>query len=150
MRLSTTGRLVPTGTGEAHLGGGPYAVQVGLVENSGDILRHRRRGEGSDGFRDPHGANPPRMQRLPQGASWSARSPASEWRAGVWRVLTRVIACSTSSTKGCPSLAALGFPTGRCRAQMKPAAGSAIIPGLRPNWAGPWRLPLHMGAMLGS
>ena len=48
--------------------------------------------------------------------------------ARVGRVLTRAIARSTLSTKGSTYLTALGFPTGRSTAKIKPAAGSAIIP----------------------
>ena len=58
----------PTGVGRVHLGRGPDVVQVRLVQNSGDILRGRRRGKGIDGVRAPHGENPPRMQRLTQGS----------------------------------------------------------------------------------
>jgi hypothetical protein len=58
---------VPTRAGELHLGRGPYAVQVRLVQDPENVLRCRRRGEGSDGFGDPHGENPPRMQGLTQG-----------------------------------------------------------------------------------
>ena len=36
---------------------------------------------------------------------------------------------------GQPLLASLGFPSGRCRATMKPTAGSAMMPGLQPNCA---------------
>jgi hypothetical protein len=65
--------------------------------------------------------------------------------AGMGRVLTRAIARSTVSINGSTYLLSLGFPTGRCRAKMKLAAGSAMMPGLRPNWAGQWLLPLQIG-----
>src|SRR5918992_1190810 len=58
---------VPTGTRQVHLGGGSYVVQVRLVQDLEHVLRCRRRGEGIDSFRDPHGENPPLMQCLPQG-----------------------------------------------------------------------------------
>src|SRR5215510_15885510 len=58
---------VPTGAGEIYLGRRPYAVQLGLVQDSEDIVRRGRRGEGIDGFRDPHGENPLCVQRLTQG-----------------------------------------------------------------------------------
>jgi hypothetical protein len=58
---------VPTGAGEIYLGRRPYAVQLCLVQDSEDILCRERRGEGIDGFRDPHGENPLYVQRLTQG-----------------------------------------------------------------------------------
>ena len=58
---------VPTGVGAVHLGRGAYVVQVRFVQDPKDVLRGRRQGEGSDGFRDAYGENPPRMQCLPQG-----------------------------------------------------------------------------------
>jgi hypothetical protein len=141
---------MPTGVGQVHLGRGPDVVQVRLVQHSGDILRCWRRGEGSDGFRDPHGENPPRMQRVTQGR-------VIERQITRERVDGRGGACPDASDcllhlvdQGSTSLASLGLPTGRCQAKMKPAAGSAIMPGLRPNWAGQLLLPLQMGAMVGS
>jgi hypothetical protein len=83
-------------------------------------------------------------------ASWNATSPAREWMAGLGCVAIRVMACGPLSTKGCTYLASLGFPTGRCRATMKPAVGSASIPAVGPNGARPWRVPRHIGAMVGS
>jgi hypothetical protein len=58
---------VPTGTRQVHLGGGSYVVQVRLVQDLEHVLRCRRRGEGIDSVRDPHGEHPPRMQGLTQG-----------------------------------------------------------------------------------
>ena len=87
MMRSTTGAAVATRVGQVHLGRGPYAVQVRLVQKPEHVLRCRRRGEGIDGCRDPHGENPPRMQRLTQGG-----------------VIQRQIACERMDGRGgaCP------------------------------------------------
>ena len=58
---------ISTGAGQVHLGGSPDAVQVRRVQHPSDILRCRYQGEGLDGFRDPYGEHPPRMQGVPQG-----------------------------------------------------------------------------------
>jgi hypothetical protein len=57
----------PTRAGEVHWGRGPCAMQARLIQDPEDILRGGRRGEGIDRLRDPHGENPPLMQRLAQG-----------------------------------------------------------------------------------
>jgi hypothetical protein len=46
--------------------------------------------------------------------------------------------------------ASIGLPPGAWVAKMKPAVGSEMMPGLRPNWAGQLLLPLGIGAMVGS
>jgi len=75
------GSAVSTRVGEVHLGCGPYVVQVRLVQAPEDVRRRGRRGEGIDGFRDPHGEHPPLMQRLTQG-SVIQRQIASERMEG--------------------------------------------------------------------
>ena len=125
-------------------------VQIRFVQAAEDVLRRRRRGQGLDRSGDPTVRIPRSCNASRKAASCSARSPASQWRAGVERVPTRAIACSTVSTKGSTERASRGVPTGRGRAKIKPAAGSAIRPGWRPNWAGQWRFPLPRGAMVAS
>ena len=125
-------------------------MQACFVQNPEDLLRSGQWCEGGDGLRELHREHPSLLQRLTQGGVIERQSAGQQVDGRGGGVPTPAMACSTLSTKGGTELAARAFPTGTCRAKMKPAAGAAIIPGLRPHWAGQWRLPLPMGAMVGS
>ena len=94
------GSAVSTRIGELHLGRGPNVVQVRLVQAPEDVLWRGRRGRGSTVFGIPTVRIPRSCNVSRKAVSFSARSPASEWMAGVGRVSTRAIACSTLSSKG--------------------------------------------------
>ena len=93
----------------------------------------------------------PRLCRLSRSvASFTARSPASEWILGGARVGMRAQAAWTWSTKGRTGLGSRGLPTGSRAANTKPVAGSPLIPGLRPNGVGQLLLPVQIGASIAS
>jgi hypothetical protein len=86
---------VAIGVGEVHLGSSPDAVQVRLIQAPEDSLRCGRRGSGSMVFGIPTVRMPCSCNTSRKAASFSARSPASEWMAEMGRVPTRAIAYST-------------------------------------------------------
>ena len=61
------GAAGPTRVGELHLGRGPDILPARLAQEPGDVLRHGRRGPGSDCPGDPHREKPPRMPGLTPG-----------------------------------------------------------------------------------
>ena len=136
--------------GAGHRGRGPAVGHVRLVQAPQDVLRRGRGGEGSAGGRAPHGAHPPRLPRLTHGRVRERQTPARAWRTAGGRVRPRVSACATWAPPGAPSRAAVGWPPGRGRAPRQPAAGSAMLPGVRPHGAGHWLVPGHIGALVGA
>ena len=94
------GAAVATRGGQVHLGRGPYAMQVRLVQKPENVRRCRRGGRGSTVVGIPTVRIPRACNASRKAALFNARSPASEWMVGMGRVLTRPIACSTLSTKG--------------------------------------------------
>jgi hypothetical protein len=61
------GSAGPTRLGALPLGRRPDAAQVRLVQAPEDVLRWARWGEGSDGFRHPHGENAPLVPHFTRG-----------------------------------------------------------------------------------
>jgi hypothetical protein len=94
------GSAVSTCVRKVYLGRGPDVVQVRFVQAPEDVLWRGDGGRGSTVLGIPTVRTPRSCNVSRKVVSFSARSPASEWMAGVGRVPTRAIACSTLSTKG--------------------------------------------------
>ena len=74
---------ISTGVGEVHLGWGRFAGQARFVQDPEELVRRWATGAGDRPSAGSHGENPLWCNASRREASLNARSPASEWMAGL-------------------------------------------------------------------